>query len=85
MDAGTRELSRLRWRCRRGMRELDELLLRYVDRCLPEAEQGERDAFARLLELPDPDLFGYLARGTPRAAADPMLEHVILRIRSNEA
>ena len=37
MDAD-RELSRLRWRCRRGMRELDELLLRYVVRRLPHAE-----------------------------------------------
>ena len=41
-----RELSRLRWRCRRGMRELDELLLRYVERRCPKLSRGERDAFA---------------------------------------
>ena len=84
MDNDGRDLSRLRWRCRRGMRELDELLLRYVERRLPGAEQRERDAFACLLDLPDPDLFGYLAGGAPRASADPMLEHVIARIRSIE-
>jgi len=84
MDADTRELSRLRWRCRRGMRELDELLLRYLERWLPQAGRDERDAFASLLDLPDPELFGYLAGRRPRAAADPMIEHVVARIRSNE-
>ena len=54
------------------MRELDVLLLRYLERRLPHASRGERDAFARLLELPDPELFGYLAGRGPRAAADPM-------------
>jgi antitoxin CptB len=83
MDAD-RELSRLRWRCRRGMRELDELLLRYVERRLPLAAAGERAAFACLLELPDPELLGYLAGRRPRAVADPMLEHVLAHIRSNE-
>ena len=67
MDVDARELSRLRWRCRRGMRELDELLLRYVERRLPRRAAGERDAFACLLELPDPELFGYLAGRRPRS------------------
>ena len=84
MDTDTRDLSRLRWRCRRGMRELDELLLRYLERQLPQAGPDERDAFASLLDLPDPELFGYLAGRQPRAAADPMIENVVARIRSNE-
>lgn len=84
MDADARELSRFRWRCRRGMRELDVLLLRYLERRLPQAGPDERDAFASLLDLPDPELFGYLAGRRPRAAADPMIEHVVARIRSNE-
>jgi antitoxin CptB len=84
MDAEIRELSRLRWRCRRGMRELDELLLRYLERRLPRADRDERDAFASLLDLPDPELFDYLAGGRPRAATDPTIANVIARIRSNE-
>jgi len=80
-----RELSRLRWRCRRGMRELDELLLRYLERQLPHAADRERDAFAALLELPDPELFGYLAGRRPaRYTADPMLDDVVARILRNE-
>ena len=83
MDA--RELSRLRWRCRRGMRELDELLLRYLELRLPHAAERERDAFAGLLELPDPELLGYLAgQRPPSATADPMLEDVVARILRNE-
>jgi antitoxin CptB len=54
------ELARLRWRCRRGMRELDQLLVRYLDRDFAGASSRERAAFRELLDLPDPELFGYL-------------------------
>jgi antitoxin CptB len=58
--------SRLRWRCRRGMRELDVMLARYLDRVWQAASPAERDAFAHLVELQDPELFGYLVgRATP--------------------
>ena len=67
------------------MRELDELLLRYLERQLPHAADCERDAFAALLELPDPELFGYLAgRRPPRCAVDPILEDVVAHILRNE-
>ena len=46
----------LRWRCRRGMRELDVLLERYLAERWPGAAAAERAAFAGLLELSDPDL-----------------------------
>ena len=52
--------SRLKWQCRRGMRELDELLLSYLDRNYAVASEAEKAAFQSLLALPDPDLLGYL-------------------------
>ena len=55
-----RDVARLRWRCRRGMRELDVMLTRYLDRVWDRASPAERDAFAQLVDLQDPDLFGYL-------------------------
>ena len=59
-------LSRLRWRCRRGMRELDVMLTRYLDRVWATASPSERAAFVELVEMQDPDLFGYLVgRTTP--------------------
>lgn len=60
------DMARLRWRCRRGMRELDVVLTRYLDRVWATASPTERDAFLQLVELQDPDLFGYLVgRATP--------------------
>jgi antitoxin CptB len=50
-DAG-----RLRWRCRRGMRELDVVLVRYLERDWPVAGDEERAAFRALLERQDPDV-----------------------------
>ena len=59
-------MARLRWRCRRGMRELDVMLTRYLDRVWATASPTERDAFMQLVDLQDPDLFGYLVgRATP--------------------
>ena len=54
------EFARLRWQCRRGMRELDQLLCRYLERRYPEAGDAEKAAFAEFLSLPDPELVGYL-------------------------
>ena len=54
------EAKRLLWRCRRGMKELDILLERFARRELPNASAGQRSAFARFLDLPDPLLVDYL-------------------------
>lgn len=64
---------RLMWRCRRGMKELDLLLVRYLRRRYESAPGDERVAFAEFLELPDPDIARYLIAGDvpddPRHAA----------------
>lgn len=60
--------SRLRWQCRRGMRELDELLLAYLDKQYDRASANEKVAFCALLELSDPDLIGYLLQQHPPRA-----------------
>jgi antitoxin CptB len=73
------ELARLRWRCRRGMRELDVLLSRYLERHYPTASRADRDAFERILELQDPQIFGYLLGG--ELPAEASLRHVVARIR----
>jgi antitoxin CptB len=53
MAADRQELGKLRWRCRRGMKELDILLTRYVDKCFCGASNPEQEAFRRLLETQD--------------------------------
>mgnify|MGYP001315133127 CR=1 FL=1 len=68
-DSPDPHLSRLRWRCRRGMKELDVLLTRYLDHDWPQAPAAERATFLRLLELQDPELAAYcLGRAVPQEA-----------------
>jgi antitoxin CptB len=79
MSAGDApEMGRLRWSCRRGMRELDELLTRYLDEQYPGAGPAEQAAFLQLLDSPDTDLHSYcLRRSLP---ANPAVREVIERI-----
>ena len=54
------ETARLRWQCRRGMKELDVLLVRYLERSYDAADDDEKAAFRQVLELADPELNSYL-------------------------
>lgn len=51
------ELRRLRWKCRRGMRELDQLFSRYLDREWRQASLDDRAVFLRLLGCEDDKLW----------------------------
>jgi succinate dehydrogenase flavin-adding protein (antitoxin of CptAB toxin-antitoxin module) len=52
--------SQLAWRCRRGRKEWDLLLLDWLDRHFDSASDPQRRRFASLLELSDPELERYL-------------------------
>jgi antitoxin CptB len=54
------ELARLKWQCRRGTKELDFLLNRYMETGYLVADQGERDLFVELLGFEDDQLIGVL-------------------------
>lgn len=56
-DSDDPEIKRLRWRCRRGMRELDQLMLRYLDQRWPMADDNERKLFLQLLDCEDDKLW----------------------------
>jgi antitoxin CptB len=58
-DADSGELGRLRWRCRRGMKELDVLLTRFVDEEFAQASTVHQEAFRALLDTPDPEIWAY--------------------------
>lgn len=63
------QMGKLRWRCRRGMKELDLLTLGYLEQYYPEAPAEDQQAFADLLELQDPLLMSYMVgRETPADA-----------------
>ncbi len=54
------ELSRLRWLCRRGMKELDVVMSRYLEQYYESASSDDQQHFRALLEMPDPDLYRLL-------------------------
>ncbi len=54
------ELARLRWQCRRGTKELDFLLNRYLDAGYFAADQRERALFVELLGKEDDELSAVL-------------------------
>lgn len=77
--SGLIDRPRLRWLCRRGMKELDELLLRFLESDLKGRSPAEQAAFARLLERQDPDLYALVCgRVEPD---DPIEGDVLARIR----
>ncbi len=54
------DVNRLRWKCRRGMLELDAWLAGFVDEVYPGLDAEQQAAFARLLDEEDPDLYDWL-------------------------
>ena len=77
MDEAT-ELKKLRWRCRRGMRELDQLFGRYLDRCWLHAPTDEREVFLFLLESEDDKLWRWFMgyEECPHAAPAALIDRI---------
>jgi antitoxin CptB len=74
---------RLVWRCRRGMKELDLVLTRYLQGRWQQADARERALFEQILDLPDPLLAAYLmGRET---APDPDLQHLVEQLGAGTA
>lgn len=69
---------RIRWRCRRGMRELDMLLEGYLNRQFDQAPAAQQAAFLQLLEQEDPDIWSWLVGHSQPPAA---LADVVLRLQ----
>jgi antitoxin CptB len=79
-DPASSERARLRWRCRRGMRELDILMCGYLEQSYDGASEADRAAFRALLELPDPELLYYFTGR--QAPDDPELRRLVDLIAS---
>ncbi|MBV6417961.1 MAG: FAD assembly factor SdhE [Steroidobacteraceae bacterium] len=77
------DVRRLQWRCRRGMKELDLLLGRFVAHGFAAASNEDRAAFIRFLELPDPELAAYLLGGV--MPSDPAFARLVRTLRDPSA
>lgn len=73
------EMSRLRWACRRGMKELDVAMTAYLEKFYQKADADEQAAFLRLIETQDPELMN-MVMGKINAP-DEQMERVLQTIR----
>ena len=74
------DMDRLRWQCRRGMLELDEILLRYLEERFVQSSVEEQALFRRLLDVEDPVLNVWLILGDVPAGQG--LERIVQRVRA---
>lgn len=70
--------ARLRWRCRRGMRELDAALQAFMRGHFAALSNADKSRLEAILDLPDPELYAYLVRRVdPKDARDARLFELI--------
>ncbi|WP_092483316.1 FAD assembly factor SdhE [Candidatus Ichthyocystis hellenicum] len=70
------DLRRLRWRCRRGMLELDIILSKFLDDHASSLTQQQLDSLFRFLEFSDPYIFDVLLSGR-FSSSDPEIDSII--------
>ena len=66
---GERALSKLRWRCRRGLLENDLFIERFFNRYAPQMTVGQARGMYILMDLSDNDLMDLFMKRKPLGAA----------------
>jgi len=75
------ELSRLRWKCRRGLLELDLLFRDFLDHGYEELDSEAAQRFDALLDYPDAVLLEWLMGRIPPTDKD--VAYLVHQIRSS--
>jgi antitoxin CptB len=70
------EQNRVKWKCRRGLLELDIVFHRFI----PTLKDEELSSFNTLLDLPDNDLWEIVAGRSD--AYEPRLNAIVARLRA---
>lgn len=69
------ELNRLFWHSRRGMLELDLLLVPFVREAFSDLDEADQERYRKLIECEDQDMFGwFMQRNEPD---DPDLRRIV--------
>ncbi|MCP4487068.1 MAG: succinate dehydrogenase assembly factor 2 [Gammaproteobacteria bacterium] len=74
------DISRLRWLCRRGMKELDLVTTGYLENHYNSADEAEQSSFRALLNMQDADLFALLVGS--ESSNDDDITSLIRKLRS---
>jgi antitoxin CptB len=77
------DVSRLKWRCRRGLLENDLFVQRFFQRYESTLTLAQVDGLQRLMDLADNDLLDlFLARKDPEGELDqPVVREVLAQLR----
>ncbi len=75
------EINRLIWGSRRGMLELDLILLPFLEKIYPGLEQADKESYWALLEEQDQDMYAWFMRRED--PANPALQRIVDIIRAN--
>ncbi len=78
------ERARLKWRCRRGLAELDVMLGNFLDHGYSQLNSQQQQIFQCLLTYPDNELLDYLMLKTVDSMDRETLD-VVTRIRTSLA
>ena len=78
-NSSAKNINRLRWQCRRGMLELDLLLLPFVEKHYLGLSVSDQGLFEELLTYHDQDLFQILIKH--KSVEDPPLHRLVEAIR----
>jgi len=78
------ERDRILWHCRRGLLELDLVLVRFVDEYLENLDPAGIAAFRKLLDYPDNDLLD-LVMGRAELVEDGECVPVLALLRQTKA
>jgi antitoxin CptB len=72
--------ARIVWRCRRGMRELDLLLEKFLSSGLELLEDDDLERMENLLIQPDQDILAWLTGAT--TPEDANIRHIVIILRN---
>lgn len=75
------DLKKMYWHSRRGMLELDLILVPFAENVLPQLSKNECKEYARLLEEEDQDIFMWLMKRVP--VQDSSLKPIVDKILSH--
>jgi len=53
-------IKKLTWQCRRGMLELDVILIPFLEQHFESLNKEQQNLFVSLLEKPDPDIYTWI-------------------------
>lgn len=72
----------IHWACRRGMRELDMLIMPFFEKHFAYLSDEEKTAFIELLNYDDPVIFRWLM--WQESPPNVMLKHLVFLIRESQ-